>query len=276
MSSRSTGIARWSRPSKRWSTGSSPWPPVTSAAGAPSATSRSASSARVPSPARVRASGRFGRHDRCEREQQRHERGDRVVLDELRARGGDEHRVDDERRRVGGEEQRHLFDHAAGVEHPGLGGIDADVGEDRLELRDDEGRGHLVDGGDARRVLGGQRDDRRHAVRSRGREGLQVGLDSGAAATVRAGDRQCSRYHCSPFAGANRIRFNGCDLSPARSTPVAARLAGPASHVPSGHGRTSPVRCQTQGRNLYERSTARAPGLEVVRTEVRNVGRLGR
>ena len=39
-------------------------------------------------------------------------------------------------------------------------------------------------------VLGGQRGDRRHAVDARARERLQVGLDPGAAAGVRAGDRE--------------------------------------------------------------------------------------
>ena len=57
-----TGIDRWRRPSKRWSAGSAPCPPVTSAAAAPIATSRSASAARssVARPVSACASGRLG------------------------------------------------------------------------------------------------------------------------------------------------------------------------------------------------------------------------
>src|SRR3954449_6124908 len=58
---RSNGISRCSRPSKRWSAGSSPCPPVTRAAGAPSCTSASARSSGGPSDSTSdRASSRFG------------------------------------------------------------------------------------------------------------------------------------------------------------------------------------------------------------------------
>ena len=58
---RSNGISWCALPSKRWSAGSSACPPVTSAAGAPSATSASASSAGdAPDDVKARASIRFG------------------------------------------------------------------------------------------------------------------------------------------------------------------------------------------------------------------------
>ena len=58
---RGTGISTWSVPSKRWSTGSLPWPPVTMAAAAPIAQRRSASWRRLPvEPVSISASGRFG------------------------------------------------------------------------------------------------------------------------------------------------------------------------------------------------------------------------
>src|SRR5262249_46256014 len=78
-------------------------------------------------------------------------------------------------------------------EHPGLGRVDADVGEDCLELGADELGRHLEHVRHADRVLRGQRDDRRRPVAPRGRERLQVGLDPGPTARVGAGDRQTAR-----------------------------------------------------------------------------------
>src|SRR5581483_723126 len=67
------------------------------------------------------------------------------------------------------------LDDRAREEHSRLGSVDADVGEHRVELRDDELCRELVHRGDAGRVLGGQ-----------------VGLDAGAAPAVGAGNRQCA------------------------------------------------------------------------------------
>ena len=52
-----------------------------------------------------------------------------------------------------------------------------------------------MDGRDRDRVLGGQRDDRAHPVAAEARERLQVGLDPGAAAGVRGGDREAAGNH---------------------------------------------------------------------------------
>src|SRR2546423_5933297 len=121
---------------------------------------------------------------------------------------------------------RHGLDQRAREEHPGLRGIDADVVEHRVELLADEGGWQLLDGRDSDRVLRRQRDEHGRAVAAGGRERLQVGLDAGAAARVRGGDRQTTRYQASPFAGANRIRFDGWDLSPP-GHPGYPRLATP-------------------------------------------------
>ena len=99
-------------------------------------------------------------------------------------------------------------------EHARLRRVDADVVEDGLELRRTKSGGTSSTAVDADRVLRGQRDDRRHAEAARGGERLQVGLDPGAAARVgarRSSDSAVST--CAPFAGMNRIRFNGCVLS---------------------------------------------------------------
>ena len=84
----------------------------------------------------------------------------------------------------------------------------------------DEGERQLLDGRDGDRVLRRQRDEHGRAVAAGGRERLQVGLDAGAAARVGRGDRETTRNDGSPpFAGTNRIRFDGCDLSPVQGHP---------------------------------------------------------
>ena len=70
-----------------------------------------------------------------ERKEQRDERLDGIVLEQLRAGGGDHDRIDDERHRMLGEERRHRLHDLAREEHPRLRRVDADVREDRLQLR---------------------------------------------------------------------------------------------------------------------------------------------
>ena len=110
-----------------------------------------------------------------------------------------------------------------GEEHPRLRGVDPDVAGDRVELRADEPRRHLVDGGHLARVLRREGDDRRHAVDARRGERLQVGLDPGPSAGIGARNRDAAWNQRTPFAGMTRIRFDGCDLSLARGTPVRER-----------------------------------------------------
>ena len=112
-------------------------------------------------------------------------------------------------------------------EHPRLGGIDADVVEDRVELRAHELRRQLVDRRHARRVLRGQRDEHatcRDSPRPRtpsGRPGSRRRRRESDVAIVSARGTTAT-----PFAGMTRIRFDGCDLSPARGTPVAEGSIG--------------------------------------------------
>ena len=85
------------------------------------------------------------------------------------------------------------------------------------------------------------------------RERLQVGLDAGAAAGVRRGDGETARW-CQrpPFAGTNRIRFSGCDLSPVG----APRFAEPSKCV------VGPTAGLTTTEELYGTPTLRiAEGL---------------
>src|SRR5205823_6296977 len=118
------------------------------------------------------------------------------------------------------EEVGHRLDQPAREEHARLGRVHADVVEDRLELCDDELARQLVHGRDRGRVLRRQRDESAHPVAAGGREGLQVGLDAGTPARIGRGDGETTRYwHFTPFAGTNRIRFDGCDLSPEIGAP---------------------------------------------------------
>src|SRR5690606_23057413 len=63
-----------------------------------------------------------------------------------------------------------------------------EVVEQGVDLRAEEVRRRVVDRRHAARVLRGERRDHADAVGSQRHEGLQVGLDAGAAARVRAGD----------------------------------------------------------------------------------------
>src|SRR5581483_4119078 len=66
------------------------------------------------------------------------------------------------------------------------------------ELCRDEGGRHVVDGADRLGILRGQRGNYRGAVDAECRKGLEVGLDTGAAAGVGTRDGQGDRGHCRP------------------------------------------------------------------------------
>ena len=74
------------------------------------------------------------------------------------------------------------------VQHAHFGGVRADVADDGINLRGEDGRGRGVDGRDAAGVLRRQRRERAHAVAAQRGEGFEIGLDARAAAAVRAGD----------------------------------------------------------------------------------------
>jgi hypothetical protein len=61
---------------------------------------------------------------------------------------------------------------------------DVEIGEHRVDLRVHELRRHVVDAGHALGVLRGQRGDDERAVDAERGEGLEVGLDAGAAARI--------------------------------------------------------------------------------------------
>jgi hypothetical protein len=135
------------------------------------------------------------RHDGGEREELLDEDADGVVLEQLRARGGDHDGVDHERGLVLAQEVGDRLDDARAEEHPGLGGVGADVVEHRVELGAGEGRRRLVDGRDRGRALRGERHDRAHAVAAERGERLQVRLDPRAPARVRGRDGEAPGYH---------------------------------------------------------------------------------
>ena len=163
--------------------------------------------------------GEVRRHHRREGEKPLDQRLDGVGLEQLSTGARDHHRIDDQRYEPAFQKIGDGLDQAGGKEHPGLRRVDADVVEDRLELRGHELRRQLVDRGDPHRVLRRQRDERGQPVTPRRGERLQVGLDAGAAAGIGGGDRQTTWRQNSPFAGITRIRFAGV-ISALVGTPV--------------------------------------------------------
>src|SRR5882757_5144589 len=79
-------------------------------------------------------------------------------------------------------------DHRVLRNHADLHRLHVEIAEHRIDLRGHEVRGHLMNAGDALRVLRGERGDDGRAVDAEGGERLQVRLDAGAARGVRAGD----------------------------------------------------------------------------------------
>ena len=77
---------------------------------------------------------------------------------------------------------RHRAHNASARQHADLDRPHVEILDHRLDLgRDDLGRGD-VDGAHAERVLRGQRRDRAGAIDAERGEGLEVGLNAGAAA----------------------------------------------------------------------------------------------
>ena len=119
------------------------------------------------------------------------QRVERLLVEQPRAALGDHHGVEDDGRlRNQAERGGDGPDRLGRAEHADLDGVDADVGGDGAHLLRDGLRRQRVDGRDAGRVLRRDRRDRGHSVDPAAGEGLQVGLNAGAAAGVRAGDRQ--------------------------------------------------------------------------------------
>ena len=97
--------------------------------------------------------------------------------------------------------------------HADLDRADLEIGKNRVDLRGDEFRRHVVDRGHALGVLRGQGGDHRGAVDAKRGERLEVGLDAGAAAGIgaRQGDRDrrhrcCRRARATSTTPRNRVR----------------------------------------------------------------------
>jgi len=134
--------------------------------------------------------GQVGGHDRGARKQVADQRfaGGRV---EQHGTGlGDHDRVQHDGR-VLVEEVERADDGRDGLDsaqHPDLHRIDADVVDDGRHLGDDHLRRDRLDRAHLDGVLRGDGGDGGHAMHPAAREGLEVGLDAGAAAGIRAGD----------------------------------------------------------------------------------------
>ena len=121
------------------------------------------------------------------------QRGHGVGFQQRVAALGDHHRVHHERDiRIPPQRVRHGGDDLRVGEHARLDGAGADVRQDGVDLRRNRIGRQVVDGLHAEGILRGDRRHGGHAVHAVGREGLQVGLDAGAAAGV--GTRDGERY----------------------------------------------------------------------------------
>ncbi len=92
--------------------------------------------------------------------------------------------------------------------HADLNRIDPHVGEYRVDLFGDESRVDGLKGSHTLRVLRRQRGDNRHAIGTERGECLQVGLDAGAAAWIRAGDGKDIGNHAATAGAASFKRGN--------------------------------------------------------------------
>ena len=90
-------------------------------------------------------------------------------------------------------------------QHADLHRADIEIGEHRVDLRGDEIGRHVEDGGDFLGVLRGQRGDDGGAIDAERGEGLEIGLDAGAAARIRAGDGDGDRGHARPRCASARV-----------------------------------------------------------------------
>ena len=84
----------------------------------------------------------------------------------------------------------HGFHNIGLRQHADFGGIDAHIAEYRIELRRHKVRFNTIDRLHAAGILRHQGGDRRAAIGSQRGEGFQIGLDTGPAAGIGAGDGQ--------------------------------------------------------------------------------------
>ncbi len=111
------------------------------------------------------------------------ERGDRVVLEQLRAALGHHDRIDHQwLQRPLRQLPRHQLDDRGAGQHAGLDGGRPQVFRHRHQLASNQVKPDLLVAGHAFGVLGGDSRDDAGAMQTEGCEGLEVGLDAGAAA----------------------------------------------------------------------------------------------
>src|SRR6185369_7198729 len=123
------------------------------------------------------------------------ERGDRRIIGERRAAGRDHDGIEDDRkaRLLGLQPFEALGDLLGGkgaTDHPDLYRIDSDVTDNRFDLREDHLGRDRMNGTDTDSVLRSDGGDRSHRVTAKHGDGLDVGLNPGASARIRAGDNQ--------------------------------------------------------------------------------------
>ena len=107
------------------------------------------------------------------------------------AAAGDENRIEHHVfRRMLGQLRGDGLDVFRRADHADLHRIDADVGENGVDLRRDEIGGNHLHRLDAERVLRRQRAQDRHAIAAERRKRLDVALAAGAAGRIGAGDRE--------------------------------------------------------------------------------------
>ena len=168
---------------------SSPWPPLMRTLRGPSARICARLRFHLGFVVRQRRIGERGgfvqvrRHHQRARDEIAAQGSDAPRRQQPVAGGRDHHRIEHDVLRVvareafgDGLDRRHLRQHAD------LDRVDVEIGEHRIDLRGDEIRRHVVNGGDALRVLRGQRGDHRGAIDAERAEGFEIGLDAGAAA----------------------------------------------------------------------------------------------
>ena len=191
-----------SSPSKNTSVASSRWPPVMTTSLGPERVQRPRErldrrlgrpSARAREDPRL---GRFGVITVASGSSSLDDRRARLVVEQHRAGLGDHHRVDHDRHAVASSASASRTARTVSAV-PSMPIFTASTPMSSATVRDlldDELARHRVDAGHADGALGRQRRDRGHPVHAAARERLQVGLDAGAAAGVRAGDREHGRY----------------------------------------------------------------------------------
>ncbi|OPZ04498.1 MAG: hypothetical protein BWZ10_03153 [candidate division BRC1 bacterium ADurb.BinA364] len=96
---------------------------------------------------------------------------------------------------------RDRFDDGGGGEHAGFGGAGRDVAQNGPNLIADKVRRNIENAGNAARVLSGQGRDGAHSIHAEGGEGLQIGLNAGAAAGVGSGHAKSDWIHRSTRRG---------------------------------------------------------------------------